>query len=303
MTRGELLRSYVAGLVACDDRPRHTQRRDASRAAPHPGPGRDSKQVDGGPHWITGCPTEDHIAPVVRWDQHADGKVTVHPCVKGCTTEQILTGLAITDNRIRAYSPNGSDPFTKPRRLRTGGTPPGDGLAIYEKLRAALDDGYDDGRGRTGRYQCPACGARGDGHGLKVDYDPNRNRRILLLCFQGCPVDEILEPLGMTKAELCADDDTDDLGEDEVPSTPVEGTTPDPEDILGYPERVPPTPRTSSGIQRVPPTPRLTSPTAAGSSPFSVNSCATSWRGGNGSAGTGDGGSSTTPARQCAMPR
>jgi hypothetical protein len=189
------------------------------------GHGRDSKQIDGGPHWITGCPTENHIAPVVRWDQHPNGKVSVHACVHGCTPEQILAGLTLDDPRVRAYSPNGQDPFTGPARVRSTTGPPGDGLAIYEKLKAALDDGYDDGRARTGRYQCPACGARGDGHGLKVDYDPNRSRRILLICHSTrCSVDEILEPLGMTKAELCADDDTDDLGEEEAsPAGEAEG--------------------------------------------------------------------------------
>jgi putative DNA primase/helicase len=181
--------------------------------------GRVADQVGGGARWITGCPTEGHIAPLVRWDQRNDGTVRVHACVKGCTPDEVIAGLDVGDRHIRAWSPNGQDPFVQPGRTRRQRTP-GDGLAIYEKLRAALDDGYDDGRGRTGRYQCPACGARGDGHGLKVDYDPNRSRRILLLCFQGCPVEEILESLGMTKAELCADDDTDDLGEDEAKTEP-----------------------------------------------------------------------------------
>jgi hypothetical protein len=184
------------------------------------GHGRTRKQIDDGPHWVTGCPTENHIAPVVRWDQHPNGKVTVHQCVSGCTPEQILAGLNLDDPRIRAYSPNGHEPFTKPGRLRTSSTP-GDGLAIYEKLKAALDDDFDDGRGRTGRYRCPACGAKGDGHGLKVDYNPNNPRRILLFCHStGCSTEEILEPLGMTKAELCADDDTDDLGVDEEGASP-----------------------------------------------------------------------------------
>jgi hypothetical protein len=179
------------------------------------GHGREYKQVDNGPHWITGCPTENHIAPVVRWDQHPNGKVSVHGCVHGCTPAQIIAGLALDDTRIRAHS-NGQEPFSGPARLRTGGTPPGDGLEIYEKLKASLDDGYDRGRGRTGRYECPACGAKGDGHGLRVNYDPNRDRRILLICDSNrCPIEEILEPLGMTLAELCADDDTDDLGEED----------------------------------------------------------------------------------------
>jgi hypothetical protein len=120
------------------------------------------EQVDGGPHWTSACPVEGHLGPRVRWDQATDGTVTVHACTKGCDGATVLVGLDLDDKRIRPYSPNGHDPFTKPGRVHRQ-TPPGDGLEIYEKLKAALDDGYDDGRGRTGRYQCPACGARGDG--------------------------------------------------------------------------------------------------------------------------------------------
>jgi hypothetical protein len=76
------------------------------------------------------------------------------------------------------------------------------------------------------------------GHGLRVDWDPNRRRRILLVCdSQRCPVEEILEPLGMTPAELCAHDDTDDLGKDEeeVPSPPGEETAGEGLSRLGTP--------------------------------------------------------------------
>ena len=171
-----------------------------------------AKQVDNGPQWVTGCPTEGHIAPLVRWDQRTDGKVYVYPCGHGCAPHEVLAGLAIDDPRIRAWSPNGQDPFVQPGRASRNGTP-GDGLAIYEKLVQALEDGGFAGRrSHSGRYQCPACGSPGDGHGLRVDYDPNRARRILLLCdSHRCPLDEILEPLGMTLAELCADDDTDEV--------------------------------------------------------------------------------------------
>ena len=186
-----------------------------------------AKQVSNGPQWVTGCPTEGHIAPLVRWDQRTDGKVYVHACGHGCAPLEVLAGLAIDDPRIRAWSPNGQQPFVEPTqapRRRSG--PPGDGLAIYEKLVQALEDGGFAGRrSRSGRYQCPACGSPGDGHGLRIDYDPNRSRRILLLCdSQRCPLDEILEPLGMTPAELCADDDTDDLSEEEDPSPTGEET-------------------------------------------------------------------------------
>jgi hypothetical protein len=175
------------------------------------GYGRDTSQVGNGPQWITGCPTEGHIRGTVRWDQLTNDSVRVHACGDGCTADQVLAGLSIDDNRIRPYSPNG-DQFTGPARPGRQG-PPGDGLAIFEKLKHALEDGgFAWHRAATGRYQCPACGAPGDGHGLRVNYDPSRPRRILLLCDANrCPVDEILEPLGMTVAELCADDDTDDL--------------------------------------------------------------------------------------------
>jgi putative DNA primase/helicase len=178
------------------------------------GHGRTSKQIDNGPQWITGCPTENHIAPLVRWDQYPDGKVYVHACGHGCTPLEVLAGLTINDPRIRAWTPNGQQPFVEPPQAPRGRNgPPGDGLAIFEKLKAALEDGGFAGRrSHSGRYQCPACGSPGDGHGLRVDYDPNRNRRILLLCDTSrCPIEEILEPLGMTKAELCADDDTNQV--------------------------------------------------------------------------------------------
>jgi hypothetical protein len=209
----------MTARVAANDAMRLVQ----SRMVGH---GRKVEQVGNGPQWVTGCPTEGHIRGTVRWDQHTNGTVRVHACGDGCTAEQVLAGLAIDDHRIRPYSPNG-DAFTGPARVQNASRTHGDGLATFEKLKHALEDGgFAWHRAATGRYQCPACGAAGDGHGLKVDYDPNRPRRILLLCFQGCPTEEILEPLGMTLADLCADDDTDDLGQevssrtgDETPET------------------------------------------------------------------------------------
>jgi D5 N terminal like len=53
-------------------------------------------------------------------------------------------------------------------------------------------------------------------------------RKILVVCSTNrCPPEEILEPLSMTVAEICAGDDVDDLGEEEAPapaSTPEPGT-------------------------------------------------------------------------------
>jgi hypothetical protein len=50
-------------------------------------------------------------------------------------------------------------------------------------------------------------------------------RKILLLCDANrCPPEEILEPLGMTLADICAGDDVDDLDEYEPPGSPGQMT-------------------------------------------------------------------------------
>jgi hypothetical protein len=97
-----------------------------------------------------------------------------------------------------------------------------------ERLRQALhDEGYAGKRANTDRYECPACGAKGDGHGLRVTHNPNAvgKRKILLLCDANrCPVDEILQPLGLDIAAICAADDVDDMADErEASESPVPG--------------------------------------------------------------------------------
>jgi putative DNA primase/helicase len=157
--------------------------------------------------------------------------VTVHPCRshgQAHTGAEVIAALAVDDKRVIPFdrpAPLFQDP-RRPRFKRTG--PVADSFEIFERLTAALvDGGYDEGRGRTGRFRCPACGAKGDGHGLKVDHAPNAagtERKILLVCQANrCPVEEILTPLEMTVAELCAGDDVDDLGEEDEGSS-AQGT-------------------------------------------------------------------------------
>jgi AAA domain len=170
--------------------------------------------------WVSHCPNHNgaRTGPVIRWDQHPDGTVSVHPHRDGdqlvCAVGPILLSLGIDDPRIRPYrnsaQPGPSDPGTDP-------------YAIYTKLRQALRDGgyvWSETRARGGsdRFGCPACGAKGDGHGLHVTYTPNPapgQRHIRLYCHdRDCPEQEILEPLGITVAELRSGDDVDDLGDD-----------------------------------------------------------------------------------------
>jgi hypothetical protein len=189
------------------------------------GHGRNADQIEGDPRWVAVCPAHERSGggPSVRIDQHVDGTVSIHPHRKAggivCTPEQILAALAIDDPRVRPFQRNGRrapGPFAKPARPPRSG-PTGDSFEIFDRLTDALVP-YT-GRRSPPRYDCPACGAKGDGHGLRVDHDPNRSRKILLLCDSNrCPPEEILEPLGFTLAELCAGDDTDDLGEENVPA-------------------------------------------------------------------------------------
>jgi AAA domain len=106
------------------------------------------------------------------------------------------------------------DPFAKPARRRIG-EPTVDSHEIFERIKQALVDGGFEGRRGHPRYQCPACGSPGDGHGLRITHHPNASgtkRKILLVCDANrCPPEEILEPLGLTLADICAGDDVDDL--------------------------------------------------------------------------------------------
>ena len=200
--------------------------------------GRDIRQDDrGGPTWIGDCPNHDGRSGMVRLDQHTNGTVAVHPHRDNgtiiCTPEVILSAIAVADDRIKPYSTNGyggglgtkADPFARPARTRPDG-PVEDSYEIFERLKQALvDGGYADRRGHP-RYRCPACGSPGDGHGLRIQHNPNAagtRRKILLICDSNrCPVEEILEPLGMTLADICAGDDVDDLDdEDADPAVPT----------------------------------------------------------------------------------
>jgi hypothetical protein len=196
------------------------------------------QQVDGKPRWTSGCPVCGSKAPKVRWDQHDGGTVTVHPCQGGCEPVAILAALNIDDERVRV--PNGQtdwNQFTRPGR---GHRPPDPDAEPYEllvdRLREAGLIGYGGKGGKESPHGwvkagCPACGAAGDGHGLKVVRgDAVRNNRtgrlVFLHCFNGCPPSEVLEALGLTWADLLAGDDVEDLSGDEEAAY-VSGVTDD----------------------------------------------------------------------------
>jgi hypothetical protein len=63
-----------------------------------------------------------------------------------------------------------------------------------------------DGVRGEGRYQCPVCGAQGDGHGLKVSQG-SKGQPVVLRCFECArggrsDPEEILKALGLTWADI-----------------------------------------------------------------------------------------------------
>lgn len=76
----------------------------------------------------------------------------------------------------------------RPAHIPVVNEPPRVARDRYERFIAMLKEGRRD------RYECPACGAAGDGHGLKVDFD---GQRIKFHCFS-CGGGEVLRALGLS---------------------------------------------------------------------------------------------------------
>jgi hypothetical protein len=76
-------------------------------------------------------------------------------------------------------------PCGHPRAVQPGH----DAARRYERFVGLLTERRRD------RYDCPSCGARGDGHGLWVTLD---GPRIRFTCFSCRGSDEILSAMGLT---------------------------------------------------------------------------------------------------------
>ena len=77
----------------------------------------------------------------------------------------------------------------KASNIRVFGDVTDDARSRYERFVAKLTERRKD------RYDCPSCGARGDGHGLWVTFD---GHRIRFTCFSCRGTDEILAAMGCT---------------------------------------------------------------------------------------------------------
>jgi putative DNA primase/helicase len=149
--------------------------------------------------WFVACPRHRDVQ--VRVDQDVTGDVWVHSCSRGCLPYETIRQLSITDDRIRPHVHPSQrhkvreDARAAGERFREGWDPTvATGQERYDRLVSLLHQ-----RTRKDRFDCPSCGAVGDGHGLKVDLD---GERLLFHCFTCGGGDEILTALGLTWADI-----------------------------------------------------------------------------------------------------
>jgi hypothetical protein len=164
----------------------------------------DLKPTEADGVWTGQCPfhrVEHNIT--IEEGARLDDPVTINPCPGGCTPEEIMRVLSLDGH---AQPP---EQWARARARITQvrfGSP--DAASQYLRVVAALTaQGYAgrrsdmSGVAQDGRYQCPVCGAAGDGHGLKVAV--GRDQPVVLHCF-ACQADvaDILEALDLTWSDV-----------------------------------------------------------------------------------------------------
>jgi Protein of unknown function (DUF3631) len=168
----------------------------------------DLKPTEADGMWVGQCPTHRSEAMVrVEEGVSLDDPVTIDPCRAGCPPEWIIRTLGLTGY---AEAPPRWQRIRKDINVRRFGSP--EGADQYTRVVAALfAQGLDgrrsdvDGVRGEGRYQCPVCGAKGDGHGLKVRQGDSQP--VVLHCFEcdragRSDPEEILKALGLKWADI-----------------------------------------------------------------------------------------------------
>jgi putative DNA primase/helicase len=154
--------------------------------------------------WRGQCPWhKSEYTVTVEEGPGPDDPVTIHPCPGGCAPEEISRLLSLNG---QAKPPEQWTHIRTETAKKRFGTP--DAADQYLRVVAALlAQGHGgrrsdvNGTAGDGRYTCPACGAPGDGHGLKVSV--GATQPVVMHCY-GCqaPVEEILAALGLTWADI-----------------------------------------------------------------------------------------------------
>ena len=165
----------------------------------------DLKPTEADGTWTGPCPvhrSEHNI--VVEEGAGLDAPVTVNPCPGGCHPEEIMAVLGMNGH---AKAP---ERWTRARERITQarfGSP--DAANQYLRVVAALTaQGYAGRRSDLsgvrgeGRYQCPVCGAPGDGHGLKAAVG-SEGQPVVLICFAcRAPTEDLIGALKLTWADI-----------------------------------------------------------------------------------------------------
>jgi hypothetical protein len=199
--------------------------------------------------WSLQCPR--HRDRTVRLDlDPASNRFEVHICPSGCLGYETIRQLQLGDFAV-PYMPAGVRPDVARKVLKVRQVIAGSADAVPGQSGRGSSDGYgrlvdalevagldgsrsdpDAVRGE-GRYQCPACGAAGDGHGLKVTRADDD--RPLFHCFAcGASGREILAALGLSWADVgyrptVGRGPTDDRHS--AQDTEDQHTAPDPDDV------------------------------------------------------------------------
>lgn len=176
-----------------------------------PQPGRDDPGT-----WYVTCPV--HRDRRVRLDQDVTGDGWLHPCGRGCLPGETLDRLRHPDwppadpaaVRVRGYVHPSRRAELRQRARQASEAlhapdGPGRGWGVLDlparlgRLRKLLDAHYPGKR--SDRYQCPSCGAPGDGHGLHVGIGRDGSS-IFITCYACKQTGEIMAELGLSGEDL-----------------------------------------------------------------------------------------------------
>jgi AAA domain-containing protein len=164
----------------------------------------DLKPTEADGMWVGQCPIH-RTEHTIRIEEGVglDDRVTISCCPGGCTPEEIMGVLSLNGH---ARPP---EQWTRARaRILKEKFGSAEATSQYTRVIAALIGQGLAGRrsdlsgtAGVGRYQCPICGAPGDGHGLKVDV--GKSQPVVLHCFtcRASPA-ALVMALGLTAADI-----------------------------------------------------------------------------------------------------
>lgn len=156
------------------------------------------------------CPRcKNHHFVEFHFDEDDPNYIAIEPCDNGCLPEDVIKLLAIDETLAEwVKAPGWFERFEQttrahlPHVLSSGEKVNTDASAFLRLVGIFEARGYNEGRGYRGnkpegRYRCPSCDARGDGHGVKIEM--GKDQPVVLFCHS-CKIscDKILTELDLT---------------------------------------------------------------------------------------------------------